>query len=317
MANDLHRRRAFRRHRRAADGLAHGSIQVGGVERTFLVQRGPHTACPLVLMLHGGGGQGAGTVGLTDMARRGLAAGFATAFPDGLMRGWNDGRTGARIKARGEADDVAFLLALIEHLAATGVADGAPAFCCGISNGAFMSDRLARMAPERVAGIGLVAGTSGVDTLAGGHASSRPVPAMLFHGTADPIVPYAGGPIGFNRIGRGARRPGRDAMGGARGTCASAEEVALDWARLAGHDARPTVERLAPPGPGLGVARLTWQGPGGGPVVLHRIEGAGHTWPGGPQYLPSRIVGPVAPGLDATGILLSYFQYVRTPPSST
>ncbi len=89
--------------------------------------------------------------------------------------------------------------------------------------------------------------------------------------------------------------------------------AALDWARLAGHDARPAVERLASPGPGLGVARLTWQGTGAAPVVLHRIEGGGHTWPGGPQYLPARAVGKVAAGLDATGILLSYFRSVIAP----
>ena len=82
---------------------------------------------------------------------------------------------------------------------------------------------------------------------------------------------------------------------------------------MAGHDARPTVERLASPGPGLAVARLTWQGPGGPPVVLHRIEGGGHTWPGGPQYLPVRAVGKVAAGLDATGTLLSYFRFLLTP----
>ena len=262
MANDLHRRRSRRALRQAGSNLVHGSIRVDGIERTFLVQPGPRPASPLVLVLHGGGGQGLGTVGLTDMARRGLAAGFATVFPDGLMRGWNDGRTGTRIARRGEADDVAFLIALIDHLAQAGVADPTAAFCCGISNGAFMSDRLARVAPDRVAGIGLVAGTSGVDTMARGHAPGRPVPAMLFHGTDDPIVPYAGGPVGLSGIGRGPRRPARATDQAARGACVGAEELALDWARVAGHDARPTVERLASPGPGLAVDPPHLAGPG-------------------------------------------------------
>ena len=313
MANDLRPRRSRRARRQAGTDLDHGSIRVDGIERTFLVQPGPQPTSPLVVVLHGGGGQGLGTVGLTDMARRGSAAGFATVFPDGLMRGWNDGRTGTRIARRGQADDVAFLVALIDQLAEVGIADPTTAFCCGISNGAFMSDRLARVAPERVAGIGLVAGTSGVDTMARGHASARPVPTMMFHGTDDPIVPYAGGPVGFNGAGRGRRRLGRSPEPLGRGACVPADELALDWARLAGHDARPAVERLASPGPGLGVARLTWQGTGAAPVVLHRIEGGGHTWPGGPQYLPARAVGKVAAGLDATGILLSYFRSVLTP----
>ena len=44
--------------------------------------------------------------------------------------------------------------------------------------------------------------------------------------------------------------------------------------------------------------------------MLHRIEGAGHVWPGGPQYLPARVIGKGAPGLDATGVLLGWFQYL-------
>jgi hypothetical protein len=41
---------------------------------------------------------------------------------------------------------------------------------------------------------------------------------------------------------------------------------------------------------------------------MHRIVGGGHTWPGGPQYAPARLVGPVARHLDATGILLEMAQ---------
>jgi polyhydroxybutyrate depolymerase len=52
------------------------------------------------------------------------------------------------------------------------------------------------------------------------------------------------------------------------------------------------------------VTRLTWSTPGCPPVVLYRIEGGGHGWPGGPQFLPARLVGPIPRHLDATGILL-------------
>jgi len=39
-------------------------------------------------------------------------------------------------------------------------------------------------------------------------------------------------------------------------------------------------------------------------VVLYRIEGGGHGWPGGPQYLRAPVIGRIPRHLDATGILL-------------
>ena len=104
---------------------------------------------------------------------------------------------------------------------------------------------------------------------------------------------------------------------GPRGVCVGAEALAAEWAIASGCDPRPVVERLDPTGPDLAVVRLTWPNPSGVPVVLHRIEGGGHTWPGGPQYLPTRVIGPVATTLDATGILLGYFDSVLKSRPST
>jgi hypothetical protein len=58
-----------------------------------------------------------------------------------------------------------------------------------------------------------------------------------------------------------------------------------------------------------GVRRGYWlaRGPdAAGPllVVLYRIEGGGHGWPGGPRYLPAGSSAPSPRHLDATGILL-------------
>jgi len=59
-----------------------------------------------------------------------------------------------------------------------------------------------------------------------------------------------------------------------------------------------------------GVRRGYWlaRGPGGPSgtllVVLHGSGTSGRDWPGGPQFLPARVIGPVPRHLDATGILL-------------
>jgi poly(3-hydroxybutyrate) depolymerase len=52
------------------------------------------------------------------------------------------------------------------------------------------------------------------------------------------------------------------------------------------------------------VTTRTWTAPGCHPVALYRIDGGGHGWPGGPQFLPARIIGQIPQHLDATGILL-------------
>jgi poly(3-hydroxybutyrate) depolymerase len=82
------------------------------------------------------------------------------------------------------------------------------------------------------------------------------------------------------------------------------ETVARDWAAGNGIGGDPVSERLASAPGDPPVTRLTWSAPGCPPVVLYRIEGGGHGWPGGPQFLPARVIGPIPRHLDATGILL-------------
>jgi polyhydroxybutyrate depolymerase len=43
-------------------------------------------------------------------------------------------------------------------------------------------------------------------------------------------------------------------------------------------------------------------------VILYRIRGGGHTWPGGAQYLPASIVGPVCRDIDATDVIWKFFK---------
>jgi len=65
-----------------------------------------------------------------------------------------------------------------------------------------------------------------------------------------------------------------------------AEAVRQDWARAKGIDAAAVADEL-PPSPGdPRVSRPVWAAPGARSVVFSWIEGGGHGWPGGPQYLP-------------------------------
>jgi poly(3-hydroxybutyrate) depolymerase len=63
------------------------------------------------------------------------------------------------------------------------------------------------------------------------------------------------------------------------------------------------------------VQELSWQAPARPPVVLDRIVGGGHLWPGGPQFMPKFLIGRGAQHLNATGILLRFAQDAVTGPS--
>jgi len=251
-------------------------------------------------VLHGAGGQGPGTAALSGLDRRGPAAGFFTVFPDGVSRVWNDSRDAPRLRRRAGVDDVAFLQMLVARLASEGRARGDRVYLAGISNGGLMSEHLARHALLPVAGIGLVAGPGTQTSRTAQPRPVRPAAVVMFSGTADPLVPYAGGPIGFGRRARGAN--------GGRGVAVGAEAVAADWAAANGVPGAAVVERLAQPAGDLPVTRLSWRSGDHAPVALYRVEGGGHTWPGGGQYLPARMIGPVARALDATGVMLDEFR---------
>jgi len=285
-------------------GLDQRSVPSAAGPRSYAVAWCDDRRAPLLLALHGAGGTGPGMAALTGLATRGPAAGFTAVFPDGVAHVWNDARQAPGLARRTGVDDVGFLVAMIEQLDAEREAGG-PVYLTGMSNGALLSESMARRAQLDVAGLAVVAGS--------GTATARdavPLPrqaarVVLFAGTADPLVPYAGGPITLPWLrGRGRRAgPGT----GRRGVAAPAEAVAGDWAHANRCDAAPSSELLAIGGH-LPVTRVTWRAGGAPRVDLYRIDGGGHTWPGGGRYLPERLVGPVAHRLDATAILLDTFR---------
>jgi polyhydroxybutyrate depolymerase len=286
--------------------LEPGRVDVGGVRRTFMLAPAARREAPLLVALHGLGTTGRAMAALTGLATRGPAAGFATVFPDGWNKAWNDGLVQPR---PGGVDDSAFLAQLIGRLVSDGVARSGPVFLAGISNGAYFAEHLARHALLPVAGVALVAGSATLTSRQKRPSPAQPGAFLSFVGTADPVVPYDGG-LAHRRRRPLLRHLGNRRRGEPRRPVAAAETVAADWAKANGCQAVPAAKQLPSPRGDLGVTRLSWCGDDSNPVVLYRIEGGGHTWPGGPQYLPASFIGPVARHLDATGILLDMAQGV-------
>ncbi|MGB7817656.1 MAG: hypothetical protein WBL35_02825 [Ornithinibacter sp.] len=93
---------------------------------------------------------------------------------------------------RSGVDDVGFISALTDALVREYDIDPRWVFATGLSNGAFMVNRLACDLPEKIAAVAPVARTLGTDVEC---SPAVPVAVMSVHGTDDPLVPFEGGPM--------------------------------------------------------------------------------------------------------------------------
>ena len=285
--------------------VVEGMLAHGGRQRAYrLMTRSDHDKAkpmPLVLALHGGGGT---AEGFDDATNHQFAAevkkrGWLVVFPQGVAKGWNDGRplTSLRDRQRRGVDDVAFLGALIDHLHATHGVDRSRVYATGISNGGFMSFRLGLELSDKLAAIAPV--TASLAKVHDGKQPARPVGLLVINGTADPLVPYTGGEV---RV-----------LGRARGAIFSTDETVRRWAGFLGCTKIPTTQALpdAAPDDDTRPFASDWPGCQGAQVRLIRIQGGGHTWPGGRPYLPEGLVGRVCRDFAAVPVIFDFFAQHR------
>ncbi|MBS0395346.1 MAG: prolyl oligopeptidase family serine peptidase [Proteobacteria bacterium] len=268
------------------------SLAFGGRERTYrlYVPAQRPAKAPVLVVLHGGGGGGASMEALTGGAfnRRADEVGAIIVYPDGVGRGWNDGRHDLRSRATQDAvDDVGYLRALVDALDRGFGVDHDRIFVSGMSNGGMMTLRLACEASDLFTGFVAVAASLGEDLAD----TCRPAvvrPLALVDGTADPIVPFDGGEV---RV-----------LGAGRGRVIGAERTLALFGRRAGctgSTAAPPLDRVADDGTAL-VVREATACKDGARLVLYEVDGGGHAWPGGRRYAREWLIGRVSAELDAS-----------------
>lgn len=243
----------------------------------------PTEAAMLVLNFHGFTSADWQQALLTGMGEVAEEKGFIVAYPQGVAASWNAGDC-CGTAWTDAVDDVGFVRALLDRLAEEYCVDPRRIHATGMSNGGFISHRLACEMSDTIASIAPVAGVLGVDP--GECAPTRPMPVWQFHGTEDLLVPYEGGTPVMRDLGAGI-------------VFRSVADTLEHWATVNG--CRLESAELMREGDTTCVA---WSGCDA-PTRLCTVDGGGHTWPGG---MPIPFLGKTTNDLDATRQMVSFFE---------
>ena len=269
-----------------------GVMDVNGAIRTFRVHLPPGlngtSPVPLVIVLHGGGGNGVNAEIMTGFSEKADREKFIVVYPDGSgflrtrLLTWNSGNCCGYALAH-RIDDVGFISRLIDKMSADFAVDRKRVFVTGMSNGGMMAHSLACRLPDKIAAIAPVAGALNVPDCS----PSSPVAALIIHGTEDRHVLYGGGrPL--QRVDKHDR---------------------VDAPVRYGFSFWGEANRCNPPVIRHESGRIIREHysdcPGKRDVVLYTIVGGGHVWP------PGRSNGTGADdgeNLSATDVIWDFFK---------
>jgi polyhydroxybutyrate depolymerase len=250
----------FGREAQAAAG--HVTIESGGVRRTAVVverERLKLGRRGVIVVLHGSSGSGARVrrnLGLEEAIR---SHNVTLVYPDAINGHWGDTKETAQ-------RDIDFLRMLIDQLVANGTADRRKIFLVGSSTGGMLALRIAcERAGEAYAGVATIIANLPSD-IAESCQPPKSIPLMVINGTANPIIPYAGGTtkISDSKI-----------------DVVSTDATLVPFAKADGCGDGRTTTALPDKDPKDGTRSYLDKLNGcKAPVELVRIEGGGHTIPG-------------------------------------
>lgn len=200
---------------------------------------------PLVINFHGLGSNAIEQAAFSAMDPHADENGYAVVYPNGVENSWNGGDVCCGTASSEQIDDVAFTRALVADVATQACIDERRVYATGMSNGGFMSHRLACEASDLITAAAPVAGLLGIPQET--CQPERPIPIIHFYGTADSLVPYD-----------------------------FADDVDAVWADRNGCTGEPTVTYQN----GSVTCSSHEDCEAGVTVTLCSAEGMGHCWPG-------------------------------------
>jgi polyhydroxybutyrate depolymerase len=247
-----------------------GELNSGGRDRTYMLHvpasYRASKPTPLLIALHGGGGNAGHMRRISGLDALSDAKGFIAVFPNGTgvssraLLTWNAGRCCAYAMDN-NVDDIGFLRDLIAALRKQYSVDPKRIYVTGFSNGGMLAHRVACEMPDVVAAVAPVSGSLEADPCE----PNAPVSVIIFHGTADNNVPYDGG-VGKKALVRLSKKPVSYAVS--------------FWAGRDGCKAAPEKKDYADY-----IYEKRGGCASGTEVALYTIKGGGHAWPGGTRVL--------------------------------
>jgi len=274
-----------------------GAIISAGQKREYLlyVPRSYDRAkpTPLMISMHAAALWPAQQMNLSGWNRLAESQGFIVVYPSGsdTPKIWHVD-SGA-----GLMRDVRFISELIDTLEAAYNIDPTRIYADGVSNGGGMAFVLSCALSDRIAAVGMVAAARSLPW--SWCTDHRAVPMITFHGTADPIAPYNGGPRS-----RASPKP-----------FPSVSTWAANWARGNRCGPNPIESVVA-----ADVTRVEYtKCADDAAVVFYTLRGGGHAWPGAKpkqeSFLSARLVamnqwllGPTNRNIDATSQMWAFFR---------
>ncbi|HEV3218968.1 MAG TPA: hypothetical protein VGZ48_04310 [Candidatus Acidoferrales bacterium] len=297
------------------------TVRINTNPRTFVVHLpadyDPKKRYPVVLALHGLGGDGLLMAHISHLDETADRFGFIVVYPNAEEGRWTKldprpsggfgsigrGRLGLgqpapmardRNEPGGEpTNDTIYFDAVLDKIESEYRVDASRIYATGVSDGGFMTFRLGCQMAYRIAAIATVAAT-----LPYGLSESctnwawRSVPLLMINGTSDPIISYFG-------------RPGLDV----RYPLLSAKDTLKVWSKMDGCGNKPVRTKIPPRAEGGMETQVDTYNDclEGGAAILYSVLKGGHTWPGGDPFMPEQRSGAISHDLDAGEIIWQFF----------